>query len=368
MDPRRLGTPLAKRVWYSDVMQAADAIEPMSLAQIPEIPASLVIRGVSFAPALFCAPMAGHSHSAFRRLVSDFGGYGALFTEMLCGRWLLHENLRRSPATRRRTQEGRVIYQIMVRKEDEVAPILDRISVLEPDGIDLNCACPAPLVRATGAGAALFEDRERLERVLDACRRCHSGPLSVKIRLGITEAGWRERMADRLRLFESTGVDLVILHPRFVKEKLRGRARHELSSEIASLTRLPVVACGDLGTSDASRSATRSLPGLAGLMVGRMALVQPWLFASWTGSAPVVDHLEVWTRLCRYVLEDFPPEKALYRIKAFTRYFSRNFFFGHTLGAIATGSSDLSSLLDRGTAFLAARPALSACPDVLGID
>src|SRR5512134_3989837 len=107
----------------------------------------LVLRGVTFAPPLFSAPMAGVTHSAFRRLLSDFGGYGALYSEMLSGKYLLHEDLERSPWLKRRPAEGRVIYQLLMSDDDRLPEIAARLRRLAPDAIDLNLACDAPSVR-----------------------------------------------------------------------------------------------------------------------------------------------------------------------------------------------------------------------------
>ena len=65
-----------------------------------------VIRGRRFAPARFCAPLVGYTHSAFRRLVAELGGCGAVWTEMLAARQILSENFRTSPWLRRRARLG----------------------------------------------------------------------------------------------------------------------------------------------------------------------------------------------------------------------------------------------------------------------
>ncbi len=57
-------------------------------------------------PTLFCAPMAGVTHSAFRRLLADFGGYGAIYTELLAGRQMVNEEAGKSPYLKRRAEEG----------------------------------------------------------------------------------------------------------------------------------------------------------------------------------------------------------------------------------------------------------------------
>lgn len=327
----------------------------------------LTLRGVTFAPARFCAPMAGLTHSAFRRLVADFGGHGGLFTEMLCGRWLLREDLRRAPTVKRRPAEGRVIYQLMLAEAGEVAPVVARLAEVSPDGLDLNCACPAPKVRLRGAGSELFADGPRLGNILTAMRREWPGLLTVKIRLGPSGADWRTLLGERLRQFEDLGVDAVTIHPRFADEKLKRRARHELFPELAACTRLPLIASGDLHSRAAVQAHATSLMAVAGIMIGRMAVVQPWLFRAWSEPGFTPDHAEVWRRFVRYVREDFPEQKVFHRVKAFTAYFARNFQFGHSLFAVAQAASHLAELENGALAFLEARPPLARQPDVTGL-
>src|SRR5690242_1211756 len=77
---------------------------------------------------LVCAPLAEVTHSAFRRLVAELGGCGLQFTEMLSGRALLHEDLRRSPYLKRRPVERTVFYQVMLRPGDPIERIVGRLS------------------------------------------------------------------------------------------------------------------------------------------------------------------------------------------------------------------------------------------------
>lgn len=319
-------------------------------------PSSLTLRGVSFAPALFCAPMAGITHSAFRRLLADFGGYGALFTEMLAAKMILHENSTTSPWLKRRPREGKVIYQLLVTDTFRLPEIIDRLTPLKPDGLDLNGACSAPAVKRQGGGSDLFDDVNRLRDIVRVMRRHFSGPLTVKIRIGAEQPNWRAPLRDRLHLLEDEGVDAITLHPRFEMESLNRPARHSLYRELIAETSLPVIANGDISNAGYVTDRSAMFAGASGLMVGRMAAAQPWIFAQWHNPAFTVDPVEVWHRLCAYINEDFPPDKALVRLKILAPYFARNFIYGHTLFKAIQSAPDLATAQTRADHFLATSP------------
>jgi len=293
---------------------------------------SLNIGGKTFAPALFLAPMAGVTHSAFRRIVSDFGGYGALTTEMLSATAFIRENPVVSPFSRRRACEGPVVYQLRTSGEDILEAAIVKLEAQNPAAIDLNLGCPAPEIQKQMSGAALFRDFERLRRVLSRIRAVYQGMLFVKCRLGDASENWRAPFAERLRLFEDYGVSAVTVHPRFSNEKLKRRARWSEFPWIASQTKIPVIGNGDIRSPADVLEHGDFFKPLAGLMLGRIAAQKPWIFREFSGLQRVdISYAEIWDRLCRYTIEDFPPEKAIGRMKEFTAYFAQNFFFGHEL-------------------------------------
>jgi len=308
---------------------------------------SLSIRNSSFVPRLFCAPMAGISHSAFRRLLADFGGYGALYSEMLSPGALLKENLAISPFTKKRACEGQVIYQLQLTGNEDLKPVIERLRTLEPAGIDVNLGCPAPAIRRTGAGKALFDNIEKLAKTLETIRSCWGGLFTIKCRVGDNSENWEQRFTDRVRLFENSGVDAFCVHPRFSDEKLKRIARWNLFSWIRSQTHLPLIANGDI----VDTNALALLEHCDGLMIGRASVTKPWIFRTMIGEKVEVDYKEVWLRFFNYTTEDFPPEKAIGRIKEFTIYYAKNFFFGHELFKAVQPSPDLTVLKERALAF-----------------
>ncbi len=308
------------------------------------------IRGRRFSPARFCAPLAGYTHSAFRRLLSDLGGCGAVWTEMLAARQILSENFGTSPWLRRRPEEGRLVYQLMLSAKDPVERILDRLGQAGAEVLDLNLACHVWSIRSHSAGSALFEDQAGLRSVLAKVRSRWPHVLTAKIRLGHQHPDWRGGLAERLRILEEAGVDAVILHPRFFGERFKRRARHELFPWAASLTRLPLIANGDLNGPDTLQEPGDCFRSVSGVMLGRMAVVRPWVFAAWE-QPKAVDMPAIWRRMYHYVMEDFPPLAALRRLKMFTKYFAANFKFGHQFTVDLARASSLEEIRERAESF-----------------
>ncbi len=334
---------------------------------------TVTLKGITIRPALFLAPMAGITHSAFRRLVADFGGYGALFTEMLSGSAVLRENLALSPFTKRRECEKSVIYQLLLNGEEDIPAIIAKLRAVMPFGIDLNLGCPAPKIRTRSAGISLFHDAPRLDNTLATLRRNWDGILTVKCRLGNDPKRWHEVFQENIKIFGRHGVDAITIHPRFSKDKLKRRARWEFFPLIADLTDIPIIGNGDIISFAPLAEKPQFFISLKGLMLGRIAVVKPWIFTEFfrplsSGqSKTTIDYAEIWDRFYRYTVEDFPPEKAIGRIKEFTSYYARNFFFGHELYRTVQGADDLRSLYANAQAFLSANPRICREISVAGI-
>ena len=327
-------------------------------------------------PALFLAPMAGVTHSAFRRLLSDFGGYGALYTEMLSGPALLHENLTHSPFTKKRRCEGKVLYQLQLSGHEDIQSIVTKLKTINPFGLDLNLGCPAPNIRKRGGGSELFNNSETMKKILGGIRNHWAGILTVKCRLGSNQDNWQKGFLENLKIFEAHQVDAVTVHPRFSGDKLKRRARWELFPWIVDQTNIPVIGNGDILSAGHINENNDLLSKLSGLMIGRAAIVKPWIFLEISDpdfSFPLeqdgftVTYRDVWKTLFKYTLEDFPAEKAIGRIKEFTAYFARNFFFGHELYRAVQGAKNLENLYDAAMAFFETNPRTSQNPSVAGI-
>lgn len=285
---------------------------------------------------------------------------------MLAARLILHENFERSPWLRRRPSERNVFYQLMVRAGDPFDRILGRLAEHGVEAVDLNFACDAPEIRACLAGSALFSNLNALRLVAGECRRHWTGILTAKIRLGDQTQDWQKSFAERVRVLEDSGIDALIVHTRFFREKFKRRARHEFIPWIAANTRLPIVANGDIGGPEDVAAMAEKLRPACAIMIGRHAIVRPWLFAAWDNTFEI-DHGAVWHRMCDYIEEDFPPEVALRRIQMFTKYFAANYAFGHLLRTAVSNARSIAEIRERATAFFAAKSSVVIRPVVAGV-
>ena len=164
--------------------------------------------------------------------------------------------------------------------------------------INLNMGCPYGRMGGGMTGGGMLRCPDDLAEVIPALREAISGSFSVKIRTGYDDP---DQILSLLPLFESSGVDFLVLHPRTVIQKYDGVADHGVTARVMQETRLPVIANGDIKTAaDGARVLEET--GAAGLMLGRGAIADPLLFLRLRGEAKhEPDRNERRTELGRYL-------------------------------------------------------------------
>lgn len=299
--------------------------------------------------------MAGVTHSAFRRLIAEFGGYEFLFTEMLAPKAVLHTDVSKNPYTIIRPQEGKVIYQLMLNSTLTLAEVIRTLIPQNPFGFDLNLGCPAPAVRKKMSGARLFQEAKAVDAILGTLREHWEGPLSIKCRLGESRGEeWQPHFEKMVRIFEKHQIDFMTLHPRFRKDRLRRPILHSSYKTVTEMINIPLIANGDITSPD---QIDEKYNPCSGLMLGRITALQPWIFQDFaTGTHQEINMAKVWFRFFNYVLEDFRDTQAIGRIKQFTTYYAQNFLFGHTFYGKVQGAKSLSAIEQFAREFFATDP------------
>ncbi|MBU4412990.1 MAG: tRNA-dihydrouridine synthase family protein [Proteobacteria bacterium] len=318
---------------------------------------SIRLKGLEISPPLFLAPMAGLTHSALRRLILEQGPIGLLSTEMLSAKRLPMENAALSPYLVRAPQEIPLSYQLLVSRVEEVAPAIAKLHALQAEVIDLNLGCPAPTVRRMGAGSRLMEEPALVQTLVAAARKQTELPLTAKIRLGETLD--EDKLRDFCRMLEGEGIDLLSVHVRLRGEPFVRKPRWPWVGKVKSWVTIPVVANGGIFSVEDARNCLAQ-SGADGLMIGRGAAIQPWIFAELAHGlynlgpeVGAVNKPALYLRFIELLEESFLPERRLGRLKEFTHYFAKNYPFGHHFASGVQSSGSLAQARERACAFFA---------------
>ncbi len=226
---------------------------------------------------LMLAPMQGLTNRALRAYFIEHVRPDVIFTEFMrvntapVGAGLTAADLR-DVATE---QEGVPLVVQLVGHEREALVLAARVA--QEAGavhINLNMGCPYGRMGGGLTGGGMLRCPDNLAEIIPALREAIDGSFSVKIRTGYDDP---DQILSLLPLFESSGVDFLVLHPRTVVQKYDGVADHGVTARVVRETRLPVIANGDIrNVADGGRVLGET--GAAGLMLGRGAIADPQLF------------------------------------------------------------------------------------------
>lgn len=246
----------------------------MSLTSIDKLTTPLKIGNQHIANRLIVAPMAGVTDNPFRRLCKSFGA-GHAISEMIIADTALYA---RQKSLYRANFTG------------EIAPITAQIAGSDPKKlaeaarfqvdngammVDINMGCPAKKVCKKLAGSALLQDIELIKRLLDAAVNAVSVPVTLKTRLGF--ANGQENILQVAQIAEQAGIAAIAIHGRTREDFYTGTARYSLIRQVKQTVNIPVIANGDI---DSPHKAMQVLndTGADGIMIGRAAQGQPWIF------------------------------------------------------------------------------------------
>lgn len=235
----------------------------------------LELGGVRVSPPLILAPMAGVSDAPFRQLAKA-AGCGLVFTEMVSDRGLLQENVVAREILKFEEKERPLGVQLFGSEPETLARAAVEAVRLGADLIDINMGCPVPKVVKTGAGAALMRRPELAAHLVAAVRSSVDCPVTVKMR-----KSWDGDGPDAVELacrVVAAGASGVTVHGRTRAQFYSGKADWDIIARVKAAVGVPVVGNGDVfHPEDAGRMLEET--GCDGVMVGRGALGNPWIFA-----------------------------------------------------------------------------------------
>ena len=233
------------------------------------------IGSLSLSDPVALAPMAGMTDTAFRRLVKRLGGCGLVVTEMVSSEGLVRGIDRTLEYAEYTEEERPVSIQIFGGDPVKMADVAQIVEGMGADVVDVNMGCPVPKIAKHHAGCSLMREPEHAASVIGAMVKAVRIPVTVKMR-----AGWNEsakNAPELARLVQDAGAAAVAVHGRTAAQSYSGESDWTLISRVAAGVTIPVMGSGDCVEPAQVVGRLRD-PQVAGVLIGRGALRNPWIF------------------------------------------------------------------------------------------
>ena len=223
---------------------------------------------------IFLAPMAGVTDKAFRIITKPFGP-ALMYTEMVSGKGLHYGSNKTEALLDVTPEEKPVAAQIFGHDPEIMGEIANNALSYGAELIDINMGCPAPKIVNNGDGSALMKSPLLAGKVIKAVKEAVSVPVTVKFRLG-----WDSNsisVIEFAKIAEESGADAITIHGRTREAFYSGKADWEYIKKVKETVSIPVIGNGDI-TDGKSAAKMLELTGCDGVMVGRAAEGNPWIF------------------------------------------------------------------------------------------
>ncbi len=233
------------------------------------------VASVKLSPPLGLAPMAGMTDTAFRRLVKRQGGCSLVVTEMVSAEGLVRGIDRTLEYAEYTEEERPVAIQIFGGDPDRMASAARIVEAMGADIVDVNMGCPVPKIAKHNAGCSLMREPEHAARLVRAMTKAVRIPVTVKMR-----AGWNDGeinapvVAERM---QDAGAAAITVHGRTAAQSYSGLSDWDLIAEVAQRVSIPVFGSGDCVEPGHAVDRIERQP-VSGVLVGRGALRNPWIF------------------------------------------------------------------------------------------
>ncbi|MFN7526926.1 MAG: tRNA-dihydrouridine synthase family protein [Dolichospermum sp.] len=233
---------------------------------------SLIQKGI---PLTALAPMQDVTNLWFMKVIAHYGSPDYFFTEY----FRVNDTSRLNPkilAAITENDTGRPVFAQMIGESvPDLARTAKELCKYNTAGIDLNMGCPAPRIYRKNVGGGLLREPEKIERILAELRFVvNDRPLTVKMRVGFENTDNFYKILD---IIARQNIDLLSLHGRTVKDMYHGVVKYDLIAEAVKRVDCPVLANGNINSATTAMEVL-SQTGAAGVMVGRWAIGNPWLF------------------------------------------------------------------------------------------